>query len=433
MSEDASQAQEIIAAYPRLLFENYCIIASSALLWFDLVLTLPDEYQRIWRRKLSGATVVYLLTRYIAAIERIFFVLEVLVWKSSRVSARDRHWSFIHPLPSCGVITHTDDVLLFLNYLAFSAFTTLGVYGVWGRDWKPLLLVLPLSLVRPIFLMYENVNYVPVQGGPPFGCVDMSYLSEETLSVWVITVSVTANTAIITADVVLIILTWVKAFSIKRHLLRTGMPTPLATLLLRDGTAYFVAVTSLRLITLISYERGDQLIFWLVWPYFEQVFIVIFLSRFLLNLRGLYFADQHGTTSLRLSDVEFRSFSAGIVGNLGATLRTTSSVSMNIGAHDPTVPATSSGGLDRDHDHDTDDEVSASCLDPFKAGLTETNAPPVLVMEGVETQPVIETRLSLDSIRASSAEDFVAQLSQDSQPPCWALSTASRSPLQQPC
>lgn len=56
-------------------------------MWFDFVLTLPDEYRRIWTRKLTGATVIYLLMRYVAVIERIFFVLEVLVWKSSdRVS-----------------------------------------------------------------------------------------------------------------------------------------------------------------------------------------------------------------------------------------------------------------------------------------------------------------------------------------------------------
>ena len=82
--------------------ENYCIIASSgklrrtplaialdispypaAVLWFDFALTFTTEVRRIWRRKFTGATLVYLLMRYIAVIERIFFVLEVLLWKST--------------------------------------------------------------------------------------------------------------------------------------------------------------------------------------------------------------------------------------------------------------------------------------------------------------------------------------------------------------
>ncbi|KAI0325848.1 hypothetical protein GY45DRAFT_1260067, partial [Cubamyces sp. BRFM 1775] len=53
------------------------------LVWFDFVLTLPTEYRRIWRRQFTGATLVYLGIRYAAVIERIFLLLEALVWTSS--------------------------------------------------------------------------------------------------------------------------------------------------------------------------------------------------------------------------------------------------------------------------------------------------------------------------------------------------------------
>ncbi|TBU23594.1 hypothetical protein BD311DRAFT_68396 [Dichomitus squalens] len=75
--------QELIAAYPRLLVENYCIVASSALLWFDFALTFTTEVQRIWRRRFTGATLVYLFTRYTALLDRLFFASEVLLWNSS--------------------------------------------------------------------------------------------------------------------------------------------------------------------------------------------------------------------------------------------------------------------------------------------------------------------------------------------------------------
>ncbi|KAI0653343.1 hypothetical protein C8Q70DRAFT_1036878 [Cubamyces menziesii] len=163
-----SYAQEIVDAYPRLLAENYCILASSALLWFDFTLTLTTEYERIWRRKLTGATIVYLGVRHVGVIERIFFVLEVFVWKTS-----DR---------TCAGITHTDDTLVFLSYLAISAFTCLRVYGIWGKDWKPLLIVVPLALVKPFVSLYEAVRYIPVQAGPPFGCVYIYTLSDSVLT-----------------------------------------------------------------------------------------------------------------------------------------------------------------------------------------------------------------------------------------------------------
>ncbi|KAI0351958.1 hypothetical protein OH77DRAFT_1498209 [Trametes cingulata] len=381
MSDDSDYAQEIIGAYPRLLVENYCIIASSALLWFDFALTLPEEYKRIWRRKFTGATVVYLLTRYIAVIERIFFVLEVLVWNSS-----DQPYS---PFPSCGGITHTDDVLLFLNYLAFTAFTTLRVYGVWGRDWKPLLIVLPLSLVRPILLMYENTHYVPVQAGPPFGCVELSYVPDKLLSD--VTVSIATRATTIAADGILIILTWIKTFGIKRDSIQTGLRTPLATLLLRDGPL-------------------DHTV-WLVWPYFDQVITVICLSRFMLDLRGLYFdsGDRDATTSLHLSDVKFQGFSSGVVGNFGATLTTALTLSIHTGSDDPVTPGTSSDALDHHYDWEDDDDLPEYCRDPFKAGLkSEPEKPPALVsevvqMEEAEKPPVDEIQIQEESREISES------------------------------
>ena len=54
--------------------------AYAALLWFDWALTFPTEYQRIWRRRFSGATIIYILTRYTALIDTIFSILETLDW-----------------------------------------------------------------------------------------------------------------------------------------------------------------------------------------------------------------------------------------------------------------------------------------------------------------------------------------------------------------
>ncbi len=53
-------------------------------------------------------------------------------------------------------------------------------------------------------------------------------------------VSALAKAATIASDAILIGLTWVKTFGIKRESSKLGMRTPLATLLLRDGTAYFM-------------------------------------------------------------------------------------------------------------------------------------------------------------------------------------------------
>ncbi|KAI0629547.1 hypothetical protein C8Q77DRAFT_1220240 [Trametes polyzona] len=407
MSDDQSTQQVIIDDQARLIVENYCIIASSALLWFDFALNLPNEYRRIWSRKFTGATVVYLLMRYAAVIERIFFVLEVLVWNSSdRVS---------QPSALCGGITHSDDVLLIINYLAFSAFTVLRVYGVWGRDWRPLLVVLPISLVKPLVVAYENAHYTPLQAGPPFGCVYIWELPDATLSA----ISIIAKATTIAADSILIVLTWIKTFGIQRDALKTGFRTPVATLLLRDGKS---------IITIIS---NQELTIWLVWPYFDQVITVIFLSRFMLDLRGLYFASRHGReaeTTFHISDLHFAGHvSSTIVGNLGATLSAAdpapshnfnsskgseTAVGTGNGEASPVTPSSAASETDvRDRDRgryawewDEDEDDEEFCDDPFGVGMRDAGKPPALVSE--------ET-IEMDEVEKQESPTTVAEIEEE--------------------
>ncbi|RDX48635.1 hypothetical protein OH76DRAFT_1556930 [Lentinus brumalis] len=241
-----------ISGLTLLSAENYCIVASTALLWFDFALTFTTEVRRIWRRRFTGATVVYLFTRYTALVQRIFFVLEVFLWNSTN--------------EMCGRIGRVDDILTITNYLAV-AFTTI------------------------------------------------------------------AKAADVAADAIVITLIWVKTFGIVKVSSRLGVRTPLATLLLRDGTAYFLILLVPKILTIIGYQIESPLILWLLWPYFDQVFTVIFLSRFMLDLRGIYFAEHitddgnatgTATRSVRMpsgSDIRFTT--SNIVGNLGATLSTT--------------------------------------------------------------------------------------------------------------
>ncbi|TFK90250.1 hypothetical protein K466DRAFT_597097 [Polyporus arcularius HHB13444] len=255
----------------------------TALLWFDFALTFTTEVRRIWRRRFTGATVVYLFTRYTALIERIFFVLEVFLWNSTD--------------EMCGRIGRVDDILTIMNYFAMASFTILRVYGVWGRDWKPLLLVIPLTLVKPALYTFEVPNYDSIQFGPPWGCAEVYGFSNEMLA----------------------------KRSIIKDSSELGVRTPLATMLFRDGTAYFLIVLAIQVLTIVSNQVGSLLDVLDVWPYFDQVLTVIFLSHFMLDLRGLYFADHATDTTTRSgrmpSDLRFTT--SNIVGNLGATLSTT--------------------------------------------------------------------------------------------------------------
>ena len=47
------------------------ILTSVALLVFDYLLTFREEFQLFWRRKWTGATVLFFLNRYLTLIEHI--------------------------------------------------------------------------------------------------------------------------------------------------------------------------------------------------------------------------------------------------------------------------------------------------------------------------------------------------------------------------
>ncbi|KAI0325850.1 hypothetical protein GY45DRAFT_177149 [Cubamyces sp. BRFM 1775] len=212
---------------PELLIENYLIVASSALLWYDFTLTFTTEYCRIWQREFSGATIVYFSMRYIAVVERVFLVFKALMRHSSQKVR-------------CRGIAHADDALVFANYLAFAAFICLRVYGVCSSNWKPLLVVLPLTLIGPILSLASTTSLPNPALRPPDAYTFTIYRPVLHL------IYIISRATTITAGVILVVLTWIKAGGIKKESLHTRMHTPLADLLLRDGTAYFISCPSPR-------------------------------------------------------------------------------------------------------------------------------------------------------------------------------------------
>ncbi|KAI0327900.1 hypothetical protein GY45DRAFT_1256064, partial [Cubamyces sp. BRFM 1775] len=367
------------------LTENYCVIATSALLWFDFLSTLDVEYNRIWRRKFTGATLVYVGIRYVAVINRIFFVLQYFIWNSSNEDPLDPiNLSRVR----CGGILHTNDVLNLINDLALSAFTCLRIYGIWGRDWRPLVFVLPLALLKPISEIYEASGYSPSQNGPPFGCAPAYKISVSAMNLYYcsygLLVYYASKSVPVATEAVVIVLTWIKTIGIIRVARKTGIRTPLAALLFRDGQTRYLILTC----------HPSQHPVWYVWQYFNQVFTNIAVSRLILNLRGIYFAESEGSegeTSLHLSDVRFRGLStANIVGNLGATLMLSThsaelasapsggrrSISHSRSHAESVLPERDGEGemVDTHVAWDIEDEIPEYCDDPFTFGMREAVA-----------------------------------------------------------
>lgn len=103
----------------------------SALLFFDVAITLEQEIQRIWQKKFSGATFVYLLTRYVALAERITLMVSLfLITEDNEVST-----STLHSIRTMHreLTTYSRGKGTSWNHLVFASPVYLDVFRCW--DW----------------------------------------------------------------------------------------------------------------------------------------------------------------------------------------------------------------------------------------------------------------------------------------------------------
>ncbi|KAI0740404.1 hypothetical protein C8Q76DRAFT_790867 [Earliella scabrosa] len=64
-SDAGDSGAELAALYGALVIENYCGFAILALVLCEHFVTFPEEVQLFWKRKWTGASVLFLANRYV--------------------------------------------------------------------------------------------------------------------------------------------------------------------------------------------------------------------------------------------------------------------------------------------------------------------------------------------------------------------------------
>ncbi|KAI0704474.1 hypothetical protein C8T65DRAFT_741038 [Cerioporus squamosus] len=168
MSTDALDAQ-IVAIYDVLYTTETCTYAVLALIVFEYALTFRQEVDMFWNRKLTGATALFLLNRYLIII---FLILGVA---PSGQSQTPRVVSYLvgaapTPSPSCAELVKFATMFEYLVYLPWAVFAAMRAYALAARRWPIGVLVLILGLVP--FAVNVAVFGLGVTGivDPIFGC-----------------------------------------------------------------------------------------------------------------------------------------------------------------------------------------------------------------------------------------------------------------------
>jgi len=297
-------ADETIAILQSSWVGSCCIVAGSTLVFYDHARTLQKEYQFIWGRKLSIVTIIFQLNRWTTlawAVINLFGSFHPLITLSSCLSAY--------------VVSYVNAIILWIVWAVFSA---VRVYAISGGKWWLAVVVCALSLVPAATNAYQDfgASWYQIDTLPLMGtvCVSGFNTSPGSLLGYILGTRI----CVIVADTIVLLVTIFTTYGMKKDADRNNMTTPLATLLLKDGTLHFLVLILLSILNIV----GDLTNIFSDMIYnFSTPLQSIIITHFLLGLRRTASASEidsmdHSQTSSHRSSLKFTSF----VDNMGEQL-----------------------------------------------------------------------------------------------------------------
>ncbi|TBU33886.1 hypothetical protein BD311DRAFT_684372 [Dichomitus squalens] len=279
MSVDAGlNVAQFLATQQSIIIGHHCTLSALTLLLFDFAITLDREVELIWRRKTTGASVLFILTRYLSLAA--YGVRSILM----------AHLS-------CGLFSYSALSILaqavtYLQYLPWAAFSALRVFALSEEAyrWPTSIVVFVLSSL--IFGMnFARLHWLaPVQNSAigtscaVFGAVMPSEINK--------VFSTVPRACLIAADVIVIFTTWHATYRTRATVRNAFAPISsrrtLSSILLRDGTLYFVVVLVMNIIYLVLTMQRSQVDVVTQVSYVVELtepMTAILISRFILNLQ----------------------------------------------------------------------------------------------------------------------------------------------------
>lgn len=272
---------------------DYYWIAVSGLLLFDCLISLGQEVHVVWGRKLTGASILYLLLRYSAVLNAIV----VIVALSNSACQKGQYDFQMVQAALCLVMT-----------IAQTTLSAFHVYAIQGGRWEVALLVMTIGLVpvaTNIWGLYEQKPTIV------FGFCT-TYWSA---AIHIDTFFIITRSATLAANALVLLATWKATYGIKRLAERAKVKVSISTLLFRDGTIQFTILLALNslVMTLFLINNNHDITGSI------DMFMSLLLCRFFLNLRQVHLSES-SVVSMNRSSRSTPSFVSRVVGNLGAPL-----------------------------------------------------------------------------------------------------------------
>ncbi|KAJ6565010.1 hypothetical protein DFH09DRAFT_474885 [Mycena vulgaris] len=206
---------------------------------------------------------------------------------------------------------------MILRTLGFALFSSLRVLALSDRNWRLAISVFLLCMPSAITPAYVYAHQTS-PGVDRYGC-QLAYLASATVHDRLRIGGIIAD---ILAESIVIVVTIIRTFKLRNSDIPfEGKKRPgLATILLRNGAIYFLALLVLSLADMLVLifdhvpEFATRYDYWVV-PYYTPVFRTIIICRFLLMLRAVYYDDlDAGGTGTEHT----LHFASRVIGSMGA-------------------------------------------------------------------------------------------------------------------
>ncbi|RDX52918.1 hypothetical protein OH76DRAFT_134940 [Lentinus brumalis] len=210
-----------------LRLDALCSISASVLLFYDYLLTLDKEAGLFWKKKISGASLLFLCNRYLTLLTRVSATVDLCQYVP---------WAVFSGLRAHALSRHTPlGILVFLLSLGPDVVNLIklanGVSGIFSG---------PVWAVESCAEGGADIMPLPQQS-----CIDYARTSSCDPKYVII-----SRCCLITADVILLLITWISLWRTVIYV--SGKPTrlPFTKVLLRDGTIYFIIILTMNILHL---------------------------------------------------------------------------------------------------------------------------------------------------------------------------------------
>lgn len=328
-----------------LIDGGFFMLAATVVCCYDHAITFGEEVNCVWKRRISGASILFFLNRYAMLVASLVGIVQILPWSKIPDFEPNDKDNYISG-GVCILPIRFVDVFLIVSNTAYVVFAALRMFALHRMSKYVLGVVLGIGLLNPciqiLLMSVGNIFRLTKQGrigvnypwgrinclhsaGPSSPGIFGSHSGDQDVEYFLAGLRVHA----LIFEMMLIGLTWRKTvWSVKR----SAVHTPFTTMMITNGTLYFlvVALSSLlnaigMIVSLAQFSRPWNRIASFIRALNEMGSIVdtmtsICMSRFILDLLALTMDGQDSQLCSSQGNIRFATVVETTVADVGADL-----------------------------------------------------------------------------------------------------------------